>query len=157
MDDYLRAFDVETGAELWQGRLPAGGQALPMTYRLRPDGKQFVVIAAGGHGQLGARLGDAPGAFAPAVGVGGRPPPRQEHLLDEAHRERPWGARPRERCAVRRATRPRARTTVDAAGGQARPEALAPWGLILQPVSSGTLRRRRTSWGDVPTCVRPCP
>jgi quinoprotein glucose dehydrogenase len=64
MDDYLRAFDIETGAELWKGRLPAGGQALPMTYRLRPDGKQFVVIAAGGHGKLGTRLGDALVAFA---------------------------------------------------------------------------------------------
>jgi quinoprotein glucose dehydrogenase len=63
MDDYLRAFDIETGAELWKGRLPAGGQALPMTYRLRPDGKQFVVIAAGGHGKLGTRLGDALVAF----------------------------------------------------------------------------------------------
>src|SRR5262252_9168341 len=63
MDDYLRAFDSETGAELWKGRLPAGGQALPMTYRLRPDGKQFVVIAAGGHGKLGTRLSDVLVAF----------------------------------------------------------------------------------------------
>jgi quinoprotein glucose dehydrogenase len=64
MDDYLRAFDVETGAELWKSRLPAGGQATPMTYRLRPDGRQFVVIAAGGHGKLGTKLGDALVAFA---------------------------------------------------------------------------------------------
>jgi quinoprotein glucose dehydrogenase len=64
MDDYLRAFDVETGAELWKGRLPAGGQATPMTYRLRPGGKQFVVIAAGGHGKLGTRLGHSLVAFA---------------------------------------------------------------------------------------------
>ncbi len=64
MDDYLRAFDIETGAELWEGRLPAGSQALPMTYRLRPDGKQFVVIAAGGHGKLGTKLGDSLVAFA---------------------------------------------------------------------------------------------
>jgi len=64
MDDYLRAFDVDTGAELWKGRLPAGGQATPMTYRLRPDGKQFVVIAAGGHGKLGTKLGDSLVAFA---------------------------------------------------------------------------------------------
>ena len=54
MDNYLRAFDIDTGAELWKGRLPAGGQATPMTYRLRPDGKQFVVIAAGGHGKIGS-------------------------------------------------------------------------------------------------------
>src|SRR5262249_49356282 len=64
MDDYLRAFDIETGAELWKGRLPAGGQATPMTYRLRPDGRQFVVIAAGGHGKLGTKLGDSLIAFA---------------------------------------------------------------------------------------------
>jgi quinoprotein glucose dehydrogenase len=64
MDNYLRAFDIDTGAELWKGRLPAGGQATPMTYRLRPDGKQFVVIAAGGHGKLGTRLGDSLVAFA---------------------------------------------------------------------------------------------
>ncbi len=64
MDDYIRAFDVETGKELWKGRLPAGGQATPMTYRLGPDGKQFVVIAAGGHGRAGTTLGDAIVAFA---------------------------------------------------------------------------------------------
>jgi quinoprotein glucose dehydrogenase len=64
MDDYLRAFDIETGAELWKGRLPAGGQAMPMTYRTGRDGKQFVVVAAGGHGKLGTRLGDSLIAFA---------------------------------------------------------------------------------------------
>jgi quinoprotein glucose dehydrogenase len=64
MDNYLRAFDIETGAELWKGRLPAGGQAAPMTYRLRSGGKQFVVIAAGGHGKLGTKLGDSLVAFA---------------------------------------------------------------------------------------------
>jgi quinoprotein glucose dehydrogenase len=58
LDDALRAFDVETGAELWRARLPAGGQATPMTYRLRPDGRQYVVIAAGGHGTLGTTQGD---------------------------------------------------------------------------------------------------
>jgi len=35
-----------------------------MTYRLPPDGKQFVVIAAGGHGKLGTKLGDSLIAFA---------------------------------------------------------------------------------------------
>jgi quinoprotein glucose dehydrogenase len=64
MDNYLRAFDLETGAELWKGRLPAGGQATPMTYRLRPDGRQFVVIVAGGHGKIGTKLGDSVVAFA---------------------------------------------------------------------------------------------
>jgi quinoprotein glucose dehydrogenase len=64
MDNYLRAFDVDTGMELWRGRLPAGGQATPMTYRLRADGRQFVVIAAGGHGKLGTKLGDSLVGFA---------------------------------------------------------------------------------------------
>jgi quinoprotein glucose dehydrogenase len=63
MDDYLRAFDVETGALLWRGRLPAGGQATPMTYRLRPDSRQLVVIAAGGHGTMGTTAGDELLAF----------------------------------------------------------------------------------------------
>jgi quinoprotein glucose dehydrogenase len=61
-DNYLRAFNVETGQELWKGRLPAGGQATPMTYEI--DGRQFVVIAAGGHGGLGTTRGDYVVAFA---------------------------------------------------------------------------------------------
>ncbi len=64
MDDYLRAFDVASGRELWKGRLPAGGQATPMTYRLGEDRRQYVVIAAGGHGKMGTRLGDSLVAFA---------------------------------------------------------------------------------------------
>jgi quinoprotein glucose dehydrogenase len=62
-DNYLRAFDSATGEELWKGRLPAGPQATPMTYRLQKDGKQFVVIAAGGHRVLGSTLGDYLVAF----------------------------------------------------------------------------------------------
>ena len=62
MDDYLRAFDVSNGTELWRGRLPAGGQATPMTYEW--DGRQFVVIYAGGNARLGTRLGDSLVAFA---------------------------------------------------------------------------------------------
>ena len=62
-DNYLRAFASATGEELWKGRLPAGPQATPMTYRLRQDGKQFVVIAAGGHRVLGSTLGDYLVAF----------------------------------------------------------------------------------------------
>jgi hypothetical protein len=64
MDNYLRAFDLETGKELWKGRLPAGGQATPMSYRLGENGRQFVVIAAGGHGRLGTDIGDSVVAFA---------------------------------------------------------------------------------------------
>jgi len=59
MDDYIRAFDIDTGKELWKGRLPAGGQATPMTYRLHEDSLQYVVIAAGGHGTAGTKLGDS--------------------------------------------------------------------------------------------------
>ncbi len=62
-DNYFRAFDVETGDELWKRRLPAGGQATPMTYRLPGTGKQFVAIAAGGHSKLGTTLGDYVVAF----------------------------------------------------------------------------------------------
>jgi quinoprotein glucose dehydrogenase len=61
MDDYLRAFDVRTGAELWRGRLPAGGQATPMTYMWK--GRQYVVIAAGGHSKLDTKRGDTVVAF----------------------------------------------------------------------------------------------
>jgi quinoprotein glucose dehydrogenase len=62
-DSRFRAFDIETGKELWQAQLPAPGQATPMTYRVRRSGKQFVVIAAGGHGKLPIKLGDALVAF----------------------------------------------------------------------------------------------
>ena len=62
LDHYLRAFDAKTGAELWKGRLPAGGQATPMTYMWR--GKQYVVIAAGGHAKSNTKRGDQIVAFA---------------------------------------------------------------------------------------------
>ena len=64
MDRYLRAFDLETGRELWKHPLPAGGQATPMTYRAGKDERQYVVIAAGGHGPLGVPRGDSVVAFA---------------------------------------------------------------------------------------------
>jgi quinoprotein glucose dehydrogenase len=62
MDDYLRAFDGRSGRELWKGRLPAGGQATPMTYVWK--GRQYVVIAAGGHSKSDTRRGDSVVAFA---------------------------------------------------------------------------------------------
>jgi quinoprotein glucose dehydrogenase len=62
MDEVFRAFDVESGKELWHGPLPASAQSSPMTYRA--GGKQFVVIAAGGHGKLHTKRGDAVVAFA---------------------------------------------------------------------------------------------
>jgi quinoprotein glucose dehydrogenase len=64
MDRYLRAVDLETGRELWKAPLPAGGQATPMTYRAGKDDRQYVVIAAGGHGPLGVPRGDSVVAFA---------------------------------------------------------------------------------------------
>lgn len=62
MDNYLRAFDIETGDELWKARLPAGGQATPMSYVWK--GRQYVVIAAGGHARAGTKLGDSVIAYA---------------------------------------------------------------------------------------------
>ena len=61
-DDVIRAFDIDTGKEIWKAELPAGGQATPMTYEV--DGRQYLVIAAGGHGNLGTTIGDSVVAFA---------------------------------------------------------------------------------------------
>lgn len=61
-DNYLRAFSVSNGEKLWEARLPAGGQATPMTYEV--NGKQYVVISAGGHGSFGTKLGDYIVAYA---------------------------------------------------------------------------------------------
>lgn len=61
VDDYLRAYDLTTGEQLWQARLPAGGQSTPMTYAV--DGRQYVVIVAGGHGSVGTKPGDYVMAF----------------------------------------------------------------------------------------------
>jgi quinoprotein glucose dehydrogenase len=62
MDGHFRAFDSRTGKVLWEYPLPAGGQATPMSYSL--DGKQYVVIAAGGHGKIHTKQGDYLMAFA---------------------------------------------------------------------------------------------
>ncbi len=56
LDQRLRAFDLDTGRELWSTPLPAGGHALPMTYIA--GGRQYLVIAAGGHDRLGTAMGD---------------------------------------------------------------------------------------------------
>lgn len=63
LDYYLRAYDVTTGKELGKWRLPAGGQATPMTYLSR-SGRQMVVVVAGGHGSLGTKAGDSVIAYA---------------------------------------------------------------------------------------------
>jgi quinoprotein glucose dehydrogenase len=63
LDQYVRGYDTGNGKELWRSRLPAGGQATPMTYR-GSDGRQYVLVAAGGHGSLGTRTGDHVIAYA---------------------------------------------------------------------------------------------
>ncbi|NIQ24469.1 MAG: PQQ-binding-like beta-propeller repeat protein, partial [Pseudomonas stutzeri] len=61
-DDRFRAFDLTTGEELWSARLPTGSFALPMTYQV--EGRQYVVIASGGHPFIYPRPGDYLTAFA---------------------------------------------------------------------------------------------
>ncbi|PNU06602.1 dehydrogenase [Novosphingobium guangzhouense] len=51
MDSYLRAFDNRSGKVVWQGRLPVGSQAAPMTYM--QNGKQYIVVTAGGQTRTG--------------------------------------------------------------------------------------------------------
>ena len=69
-DQHLFAFDVENGHELWRGELPAGGNAMPMTYVSPKNGTQYVVIAAGGHDKMHTKLGDFVMAYAlPGVGA----------------------------------------------------------------------------------------
>jgi quinoprotein glucose dehydrogenase len=57
IDNYVRGYDISNGAQLWESRLPAGGQATPMTYRGN-DGRQYLLVVAGGHGSLGTKAGD---------------------------------------------------------------------------------------------------
>ena len=64
MDRRFRAFDLATGVEVWSDELPASAQATPMTYRARPGGRQYVVVAAGGHASLMSSLGDHLVAYA---------------------------------------------------------------------------------------------
>lgn len=61
-DNFFRAYDSTTGELLWQTELSAGAQATPSTF-MGKDGKQYVVIAAGGHGSLGTTAGDSVVAF----------------------------------------------------------------------------------------------
>ena len=57
MDYYIRAYELATGEEIWHDRLPAGGQATPSTY-LGADGRQYLIVVAGGHGSTGTKAGD---------------------------------------------------------------------------------------------------
>ena len=61
MDEYIRAFDKDTGEEIWKHKLPAGGYATPSVYEV--NGKQYVAIACGG-GKMGTKPGDYYLAFA---------------------------------------------------------------------------------------------
>jgi quinoprotein glucose dehydrogenase len=63
LDYYVRGYDLATGAELWRSRLPAGGQATPMTYEAA-GGRQVLLVVAGGHGSVGTRAGDDVIAYA---------------------------------------------------------------------------------------------
>jgi len=63
LDNYVRGYEVATGRELWRSRLPAGGQATPMTYT-GADGRQYLVVVAGGHGSTGTKAGDSVIAYA---------------------------------------------------------------------------------------------
>ena len=72
-DHTLRAFSVASGEQLWQAELPTAGNALPITYQVRPDGRQFVVITAGGHWSGGSPPGDHVIAFAlPTAAAGAK-------------------------------------------------------------------------------------
>jgi quinoprotein glucose dehydrogenase len=63
-DRRIRAFDLATGVRRWESALPASAQATPMTYRARAGGRQYLVIAAGGHDGMGSRHGDFIVAYA---------------------------------------------------------------------------------------------
>lgn len=63
VDYYVRGYDLASGEEIWRKRLPAGGQATPATYMGR-DGRQHLVVVAGGHGFIGTKLGDSVIAYA---------------------------------------------------------------------------------------------
>lgn len=64
MDRRIRAFDLKSGAQVWSTELPASAQSTPMTYRVRPGDRQFLVICAGGHDGIRSALGDYVIAFA---------------------------------------------------------------------------------------------
>ncbi|AMM26310.1 membrane-bound PQQ-dependent dehydrogenase, glucose/quinate/shikimate family [Variovorax sp. PAMC 28711] len=63
LDDHVRGYDVTSGKQLWESRLPAGGQATPMTYT-GTDGRQYLLVVAGGHGSTHTKAGDYVIAYA---------------------------------------------------------------------------------------------
>lgn len=60
----FRAHDLATGEELWKAELPTSANSVPMTYQVRQDGRQYVVVAAGGHWGVGVPSGDHLVAYA---------------------------------------------------------------------------------------------
>jgi quinoprotein glucose dehydrogenase len=64
LDNYVRAYDVRNGEQLWEDRLQAGGQATPMTYWSKKSNRQFLIVVAGGHGSSGTKAGDSILAYA---------------------------------------------------------------------------------------------
>ncbi|MBD2859516.1 PQQ-binding-like beta-propeller repeat protein [Spongiibacter sp. KMU-158] len=57
LDDTLRAFDIKTGEVLWSDKLPAGGNAVPVSYEI--DGEQYIFFTAGGHSMYQSTPGDS--------------------------------------------------------------------------------------------------
>jgi quinoprotein glucose dehydrogenase len=78
LDDRLRAFDIENGKLLWEVKLPAGGQATPMTYSI--NGRQYLVIAAGGYKGDSTR-----GDYLIAYALGGTASSGEPHSSSEPH------------------------------------------------------------------------
>jgi hypothetical protein len=72
-DSRFRAFDKDTGKELWVSRLPASAHATPMTFRGKTSGRQFVVIAAGGGNKYNNTYSDSLIAFALPSNASGEP------------------------------------------------------------------------------------
>ncbi|MBZ9674013.1 membrane-bound PQQ-dependent dehydrogenase, glucose/quinate/shikimate family [Mesorhizobium sp. ES1-3] len=63
LDYYVRGYNLQTGEQIWRDRLPAGGQATPSTYQ-GADGRQYLLVVAGGHGSTGTKAGDSIIAYA---------------------------------------------------------------------------------------------
>ena len=65
LDPHLHAFDSDTGKDVWTVELPASAQSTPMTYQWQ--GKQYIVICAGGHGKMKSKMGDCGGGVPAGV------------------------------------------------------------------------------------------
>lgn len=64
LEHAFRAHDLATGEVLWKADLPTSANSVPMTYQTRPDGRQYVVVAVGGHWGAPMPPGDHLMAFA---------------------------------------------------------------------------------------------